>query len=144
MAPYPEVLKKLDAEAELHNDITTVKEDEEEDRASKEDAYRKLKEHIRDRMPYVQLASNRLQAITGTRNDLPFELPSLKYRAPILTGDSLHKMGMDSGLTGLQNPPLNFEVDSVTGRGLREYLTHKIGEVGCYRRTCKSISFHDA
>ncbi|RDW68252.1 hypothetical protein BP5796_08909 [Coleophoma crateriformis] len=40
-----------------------------------QDAYKKLEAHVATRLPYVELASKRLQAITGIRNDTPFELP---------------------------------------------------------------------
>jgi len=35
-------------------------------------AFRKLEDHIKDRLPYAMLASTRLQAVMGLRNELQF------------------------------------------------------------------------
>jgi hypothetical protein len=63
----------------------------------KEDETRKgavkiLEKHINDRIPYVQLASSRLQSVCGLRNDTSFDLPELPKRNLSPSMQSLYDM----------------------------------------------------
>jgi hypothetical protein len=124
-----------------------------------------LTKHVADRTPYVQLASKRLQAAAGLRNEEIFDLPTSPklcgcpsfrgmYTIPE-SGDPDAGRGAkmsarnggrrDSGLgLGLGPKALGMDmVDKETGQRLREFLLQKCKENGFKKRECRSISFHD-
>jgi hypothetical protein len=81
---------------------------EKEDESRNKDALKTLEKHIKDRTPYVQLASARLQAVSGIRNDSAFDLPELPkrnlspsiralYDMPKEGSDKFSKSGTDKG-----------------------------------------------
>ena len=126
---------------------------------------------MKDRLPYVQLASRRLQAVVGERNEMAFELPDLSLRTSLSplsssfggNGAHLDACGSaartvarggfgsparkDNGVgmvPALRSPTGVFHsVDKETGKGLREFLLSTGKECGMRKRECKSISFHD-
>ncbi|KAG9243610.1 hypothetical protein BJ878DRAFT_510016 [Calycina marina] len=123
------------------------------------------------RAPYVQLASQRLQATMGVCNDNVFELPDspkllsppglfANYKPIHMTplfghcGNKQDPVGTprvlrkkDSGISlGGQTTsvPVGIEtVDKVTGKGLREFMLQKGKELGMRKRDAKDISFWD-
>ncbi|KAE9365776.1 hypothetical protein N431DRAFT_472371 [Stipitochalara longipes BDJ] len=120
-------------------------------------AMKVLESHIRDRMPFVQLSSKRMQAVMGVRNELAFDLPDIK-RSSASVSIPTSSSGLDAGLslrTASRNPSSTFKfinplsphnspsVDPNTGKGLREWLLSKGKEFGMRKRECRSISFHD-
>lgn len=134
------------------------------DESRGKEAMKRLQAHIRERAPYVQLAGSRLQAVTGTRNDMLFDLPSDTPLGPSpalkqflrsedrMDADDGEKArstarGKVDGRKGgkvarvLKSPMRMHTVDKETGRGLREFLLTK--GVRHRKRECKSISFHD-
>lgn len=144
-----------------------------EDLSRNKEAMKRLEAHIRERVPYVQLASRNLQALMGLRNEMPFKLPKSSTQMPSLSsafktvGNMSGVMDLDSSggaaakvrgasgndkaepdrEMGLMLPPKLPQgmhvVDTQTGVGLREFLLAKGKEVGNRKRQCKSISFHD-
>jgi hypothetical protein len=44
-------------------------------------ALKVLEDHLRDRMPFVQLSSKRMQAVMGVRNDFPFGSSFLSFHS---------------------------------------------------------------
>ncbi|PMD35020.1 hypothetical protein L207DRAFT_638481 [Hyaloscypha variabilis F] len=119
-------------------------------------ALKVLEDHLRDRMPFVQLSSKRMQAVMGVRNNFPFDLPDTKRSSASICMPT-SPSGLDAGLslrTASRNPstfkfmnPLSPHnspyVDPNTGKGLREWLLSKGKEYGMRKRECRSISFHD-
>ncbi|EPE32214.1 hypothetical protein GLAREA_07347 [Glarea lozoyensis ATCC 20868] len=89
-------------------------------------------EYINARMGYVLLASSRLQAVVGVRNDLVFELP------PPISGGVLGDKARERGMGEVGN-----EVDKETGRGLREYFLKMGQRYGVKRRRCEELVFSD-
>ena len=145
---------------------------EEEDETRNKAALKTLERHIQDRTPYAELASARLQAICGVRNETVFELPELAKRnlSPSVRAlydkcevefgkPNVDKGGMkatavarsggalgrkDGGIGFTPKSPLGMQlVDKETGKGLREFLLQKGKECGMRKRECKSITFHD-
>ena len=135
-------------------------------------AIKALERHIQHRLPYVQLASRRLQAVTGERNELPFDLPDFGLNSPWspmsagyrvngphldaggLAARAVARGGIGSGggkkdcrigmVPSPRSPKGMFHsVEKETGRGLREFLLLKGKEYGMRKRECRSISFHD-
>lgn len=122
-----------------------------------------LEEHIKNRQPYVTIASARLQAATGMLNSHVFDIPeaamSAKPQARFSVGDK--GGGLDAGRTlralarggGLKkNRPPNIgslstsgmhEINHETGKGLRAFLLQKGNELGMKQTELKSITFHD-
>ncbi|RDW65030.1 hypothetical protein BP6252_10681 [Coleophoma cylindrospora] len=135
------------------------------------DAYKKLEAHVATRLPYVELASKRLQAIIGIRNDTPFELPcslsadispaSLRSKHLLVENGGDFQPGTlsapapaptktpkrrDSGVGMNITPPMPQPlpmVDEVTGKGLREFLLQKGLRRGQTRLDCSSMTFYD-
>lgn len=119
-------------------------------------AMKVLEDHIRDRTPFVQASSRRMQAVMGVRNELAFDLPDIKRPTayvPLPTPPSSLDAGHSTRTTA-RNPstfhfinplsPLNSpSVDSQTGKGLREWFLSKGKEFGMRKMECRSISFHD-
>jgi hypothetical protein len=136
------------------------------DETRNEEALKQLEAHIKQRVPYVQLASSRLQAALSIRNEMPFNLPpapKLMSASPAFRNVQRASVGMDidtktgvkaksraRGLGGvgevprpIKRPLKMHSVDTMTGRGLREFLLARGKEVGHRRRECMSISIHD-
>jgi hypothetical protein len=137
------------------------------DEMRSEAAFKQLEAHIRERGPYVRIASSRLQAAMRMRNTLPYHLPqpSVPRHTPALKTMSHTSAGMDilsdSGATtmlkvggrgvprsaakfaSIKKPTKMYTVDQETGKGLREFLLAKGQELGHEERECKSISIHD-
>lgn len=65
---------------------------EKEDETRNKDALKTLEAHIKDRTPYAQLASARLQAVCGVRNDNAFDLPEFPKRNLSPSMQSLYDM----------------------------------------------------
>ncbi|KAF4634751.1 hypothetical protein G7Y89_g3350 [Cudoniella acicularis] len=77
LAPQPPILAKLDEvyDSKPHPILNDVKNGIIDDENRTTEAWETLRQHVQDRTPYVHLASQRLQAVLGLRNDLSFELP---------------------------------------------------------------------
>lgn len=123
---------------------------------------KQLEAHIKERGPYVQLASSRLQAAMRIRNELPFDFPQALPK-PVLkntrrasasrntTTDTTGKTTFKArGRTGaraadkpIKKPMKMYTVDEHTGKGLREFLVEKGKERGHKNVKCKSVSIHD-
>jgi hypothetical protein len=144
---------------------------EEEDERRNQVALKTLEQHIKARMPYIRLASARIQAACGVRNELPFDLPELPKRNLSPNMQALYNMpkegfansatsGMDkggvkakpaarggrkdNGIGFLPKSPVGMQVvDKETGKGLREFLLQQGKERGMRKQKCKSIAFHD-
>ncbi|TAQ86320.1 hypothetical protein B7494_g5359 [Chlorociboria aeruginascens] len=118
---------------------------------SSRNALRKLECHIKNRTPYAQLASKRLQAAVGMSNDLAFELPSSPVRGlfPLSDQFGLRGVGTEGQMCSLRKAqelnrgPLGMQIDAKTGKGLREFLLLKGKEMGMRKKECRGISFHD-
>ena len=144
---------------------------EQEDESRNKDALKALERHIKARTPYIQLASARLQAACGIRNDSPFDLPEPPKRNLSPSMQALYDMpqegfagstkqvvagGMkaksasrggerkESGIGFVPKSPVGMQaIDKETGKGLREFFLQKGKECGMRKQECKSISFHD-
>ncbi|CZT07591.1 uncharacterized protein RAG0_12998 [Rhynchosporium agropyri] len=146
---------------------------ENEDELREREAVMALDWFVRERTPYVKLASERLQAVFGEKNSMGFELPevplnmtpSFGRRLSTSSGPSNNNLSpsssnnnnrrKDSGISmhqqSQQRSPLSpispfgfHQVDEKTGNGLREWLLRRGKETGTQRkRGCRSISFHD-
>ena len=139
--------------------------DSAQDETRNKAALKQLEAHIKERGPYVHLASSRLQAAMRMRNTLPFNLPqpSISKPIPALNAMRLASAGMytssDSGAKtmleardrsgsrasakSVKKSMKMYTVDQETGKGLREFLLAKGKELGHKKRVCKSISIHD-
>lgn len=129
-------------------------------------AYDTLNKHIASREPFVEVASRRLQAAVGVRNEAPFDLPGDRHPPKrslksirskpehLLTRSSTGKGGTnakshtrggrrDSGLGFSKRKMGLWSIDMKTGKGLREFLLQQGRECGMRKQECKSISFHD-
>ncbi|PBP15446.1 hypothetical protein BUE80_DR013783 [Diplocarpon rosae] len=134
---------------------------------------RVLDSHEKSRRAFVELASERLQAVLGERNAWGFELPDVPltmtptnrlYHPQTRTSPSLSSANFsplraskrdrrkDSGIAMAARSPLSplspfglrGHVDETTGKGLREWLLSRGKEAGTQRRReCRSIAFHD-
>ncbi|KAK2629815.1 hypothetical protein QTJ16_000635 [Diplocarpon rosae] len=134
---------------------------------------RVLDSHEKSRRAFVELASERLQAVLGERNAWGFELPDVPltmtptnrlYNPKTRTSPSLSSANTsplstmkrdrrkDSGIAIAARSPLSplspfglsGQVDETTGKGLREWLLSRGKEAGSQRkRECRSIAFHD-
>jgi hypothetical protein len=136
------------------------------DETRNEEALKQLEAHIKQRVPYVQLASSRLQAVMSLRNEMPFDLPpapKLMSASPAFRNVQRASVGMDidtdagvkaksrtRGVGGvrevgraIKRPLKMHAVDKATGRGLRAFLLARGKEIGQRRRECMSISIHD-
>lgn len=114
-------------------------------------------QHKKDRVPHVLNASQRLQAASGIKNNLPFEIPEtptsvIAKRAALYdvrNGNGLGISGLDAEFKtkGVKRDSygtaLPATVDQVTGKGLREFLLHREKECETKMIQCKSLSFHD-
>jgi hypothetical protein len=141
---------------------------ETQDESRSKDALKTLERHIKDRTPYVELASSRLQAAVSVRNESPFDLPELPKRNLSPSMQALYNMpkerfasagtdkgGMkaksiarggkrDNGIGFVPKSPIGMQtVDKKTGKGLREFMLQKGKECGMRKQECKSITFHD-
>ena len=137
-----------------------------QDSTRTEEAIRQLEKHIKQRGPYVSLASSRLQAAMRLRNSAPFSLqhalnacrePAPKNTIPTSASlDTGHgsgadtllnnrvKMGFRSADGKFVKMPLKMgTVNGETGEGLLAFLLTKAREAGQTKRECKSISIHD-
>jgi hypothetical protein len=90
VAPNTEALAHLDAlyhdkVCQGHKPVGVLDQtngrDEPPRETRSEEALIALEKHMKDRLPYVQLASRRLQAVVGERNEMRFELPSASLRS---------------------------------------------------------------
>jgi hypothetical protein len=136
---------------------------EEEDETICKKALIVLNDHIKARVPYIELATDRLQAVTSVRNDRTFELPDppKMSSSPSMAddlgrvdgkfdgagGDGRGEKVADSGGAGpeyvIRRPAGMHTVDLETGEGLLEFLLQKGKEQGFKKLACHSISFHD-
>ncbi|KAG0652495.1 hypothetical protein D0Z07_0654 [Hyphodiscus hymeniophilus] len=141
---------------------------ETQDESRSQEALQVLEAHITARTPYVELASSRLQAACGIRNDSIFDLPELSKqnlspsmqalcKSPV-EGSAGSKTGSggtraksfargpkkDPGIRFVPKSPVGLHaVDPKTGKGLREFLLQKGKECGMRKQECSSITFHD-
>ena len=175
---FPALEPKLKELDEVFNKVTYPKlsgqgkkcggYDETQDESRNKEAMETLNAHITARTPYVQLASSRLQAACGIRNETVFDLPELPkgnlspgiralYNMPNagFATSSADKGGVkskstargeksDSGIGFVPKSPIGMQaVDKNTGKGLREFLLQKGKECGMRKHECNNITFYD-
>ncbi|KAH6662253.1 hypothetical protein B0J14DRAFT_687243 [Halenospora varia] len=77
LPPQTPALQKLDNvfDQKEHLILDTQKYGRGEDESKSQLAWETLQQYREDRMPFVKLSSQRLQAVLGVRNELAFELP---------------------------------------------------------------------
>jgi hypothetical protein len=129
-------------------------------RVRRQEAFLQLQEHIRQRSPYVKLASDRLQAAMRMRNPLPFTLRHVPIAGggsssgDMTGGESSNAMDvqytvqqpLNNGTSagGMKPPPMmSMAVDPKTGAGLHNFLLEHGYAGGHSMRVCRSITFHD-
>lgn len=121
-----------------------------QDKARTEEALKELDKHIKQRGPYVNVVSTRLQAALRLRNELPFSLNINRwveeYPGPNLWGQParpyMFPCSFGADIEGV-DMSLKLDVDEETGQGLLYFLLQQSKKLGYKRQVCKSISFHD-